>query len=165
MAPAFAPSGRSGPIEPRGSQEAVDVPLLAGGGLAGGAVGLFGGGVLGYTLSGGGRICGDDSCGLLGGVYGAAMGEVVLLPLGVHLANRARGNYGYSLLASAAVGAIGVGLAGATNSTELLLAVPIGQLISSVLIERATSRPKEAASRAAPGEGTSLMVRSSNTDP
>ena len=115
------------------------------GGVTGGTVGLFGGAIIGGTLGGGNSICYDDPCGLEEALLGAVLGESVLLPLGVHLANHSDGNYGYSLLGSLAVGAVGIGLVGATDSAELLLAIPIAQIISSVLIERATSRPKASA--------------------
>lgn len=59
---------------------------------------------------------------------------------GVHLANRRRGNYALSLLASAAIGAAGVLAVDAANDGWPLISVPIAQLISSILIERATAR-------------------------
>jgi hypothetical protein len=119
-----------------------DSPLLFLGGILGGGAGLFGGALAGYHLSGGGRICGDDSCGLYGGVLGAAVGEMALLPLGVHLANGRRGNYGLELLASVAIGVGGSALASDHDSNVWLIAVPVAQLISVVMIERATSRSR-----------------------
>jgi hypothetical protein len=142
-APPLVSGAESGAAVSAGRGSVVVFPWLVVGGLTGGMAGFFGGGYLGYLLSGGDRGCGEEDCGLLGVVYGAAAGESILLPLGVHLANHRRGSYAYSLLASVAVGALGIGLAGATDSAELLLAVPIGQLVSSVLIERATSRRKK----------------------
>ena len=73
-------------------------------------------------------------------MYGAVIGEATLLPLGVHLANHRRGNYGLSLLASAALGAAGVLAVEVANDGWPLIPIPIAQLISSILIERATSR-------------------------
>ena len=115
-------------------------PPLMLGGILGGAAGLLGGGLAGYHLGGGGRLCGDDSCGLYAGVLGAVAGEMALLPLGVHLANHSHGNYGYSLLASVAIGVVGTSAAAKHESGLVLLAVPIVQIVSSILIERATSR-------------------------
>jgi hypothetical protein len=119
-----------------------DSPLLILGGIIGGAAGLYGGALAGYHLSGGDRLCGDDSCGLYAGILGAAVGEMALLPLGVHLANRRRGDYGLDLLASIALGVGGSALASTSDSSVLLIAVPVVQLISVVLIERATSRSR-----------------------
>ena len=117
-----------------------DSPPLVLGGILGGAAGLLGGGLAGYYLGGGGRICGDDSCGLYAGLLGAAAGEMALLPLGVHLASHSHGNYGYSLLASVAIGVVGTSAAAKNDSGLVLHAVPIAQIVSAILIERATSK-------------------------
>lgn len=128
--------------------EALDAPATPGfrpapsavslglGGLVGGAVGTFAGAYLGAKAT-------EDECEdcfLEGLVYGGIAGESALLPLGVHLANGRRGNYGLSLLASAAIAGAGVGLAAATHEEGILLAVPVAQLISAIAIERATGR-------------------------
>lgn len=143
--PPLAPAHAWGGAASTDSGSTVNTAFMVVSGVVGGAAGLFGGAIIGGTLGGGNSICYDDPCGLEEALLGAVLGESVLLPLGVHLANHSHGNYGYSLLGSLAVGAVGIGLAGAIDSTELLLAVPIGQIISSVLIERATSRPKASA--------------------
>ena len=143
QAPALAPGYGFGTTDSLGRSYPVDTPLLVLGGLVGGAAGLLGGGAVGYAFGGGGRLCGDDPCGLEGGLLGAVGGEMLFLPLGVHLANHSRGNYGYSLLASVGLGLLGTGLASTANSGALLLAVPIAQLASSIIIERATSRPRK----------------------
>jgi len=114
-------------------------PLILAG-LGGGTVGLFAGGLAGWQLAGGNSICGDDACGLEGGAYGAIIGESALLPLGVHLANHNRGNYWLSLLASAGIGAAGILAVDAANDGWPLIGVPVAQVISSILIERATAR-------------------------
>ena len=129
-APAGLPSARA--------QASVPGMVLAG--VTSGAIGVFGGGLIGSAVGGGNAICGDDACGLEEAVYGAILGESVTLPLGVHLANRGRGNYGLSLLASVGIGALGILAVDATNDGWPLLAVPVGQLVTSILIERATSR-------------------------
>ncbi|MEO8138993.1 MAG: hypothetical protein ABI742_05065 [Gemmatimonadota bacterium] len=108
-------------------------------GLGGGTVGAFAGGVLGWQLGGGNDICGDDSCGLAGAAYGALIGETTLLPLAIHLANHRHGNYWLSLLASAGISVAGILAVDAANAPGPLIGVPVAQIISSILIERATA--------------------------
>jgi len=78
--------------------------LLALGGLGAATVGTFTGAAIGARLTT--RYPCED-CGLEGLVYGGVAGGSALLPLGVHLANGRRGNYGASLLASLGIGAAG----------------------------------------------------------
>ena len=125
--------------ETRAAPRSGSIPGQVAGGLLGGAVGFVGGAFIGAAIGGGNTICGDDSCGLEEAAYGAVIGEATLLPLGVHLANHRRGNYGLSLLASAAVAGAGLLAVDAANDGWPLIAIPVGQLISSILIERATS--------------------------
>ena len=111
---------------------------LVGGGVLGGAVGLGAGALIGGILGGGNKICGDDPCGLDEAIFGAIGGEVALLPLGVHLANGRRGKYLPSLAVSAAIAGIGIMLSGNGDHGEVMIAVPIAQLIGAILIERGT---------------------------
>jgi hypothetical protein len=110
--------------------------LLLLGGVLGGAAGVLGGAAIGV------KATQDDceNCFFNGLVYGSVAGGSALLPLGVHLANGRRGSYGTSLLASLAIGAAGLGTALATNEGGVMIAVPVLQLVSSVVIERRTSR-------------------------
>lgn len=110
------------------------------GGLAGGVVGFFAGGYTGAMAGGGNRVCGDDPCGLEEAIWGAAAGVSTFIPLGVHLANGRRGRYGAELAASLVVGAVGLGLAYNSNTGVPLLLVPVGQIVTSMLIERAAAR-------------------------
>lgn len=132
-APSLAPA-----VRPAVQREAGTVGLVLAG-LTGGTLGFFGGLYLGSAIGGGNRICGDDACGLEEAAYGAVIGESVLLPLGIHLANHSRGNYGLSLLASAGIAAVGIAAISATDDASPLIAVPIAQIVSSILIERATA--------------------------
>ena len=111
--------------------------LLALSGVLGGAAGLVGGALAGA------RITQDDCeyCGLVGGVYGGIAGWSTGIPLGVHLANGRRGKLLPSLLASLAIGGVGLGAALAADKAELLIPVPVAQLVTSILIERSTSEP------------------------
>lgn len=107
------------------------------GGLVGGTIGFFAGGFLGASL-GNDRNC-EDFCGLEEAVWGAGAGVSTLLPLGVHLANHRRGNFGISLGVSLAIGAVGMGIAFTANNGVPLLFIPLAQLITSVAIEHQSS--------------------------
>jgi hypothetical protein len=113
-----------------------DGGLLAAGGVAGGVVGVFGGAWIGASMA----EHGCEDCGIAEAIYGGIAGGSALLPLGVHLANGRRGRYGPSLLASLAIGAAGFALASATDEWRIMLGVPIAQIVSSIAIERGTSR-------------------------
>ncbi len=111
------------------------------GGLAGGAVGLFAFGFAGALIADSQARDGGDGYEALGGfVLGAVVGESVILPLGVHIANRRQGDYALSLLASAGIAAVGVGLTAAMEDMAIVFlpAIPIAQLITSITIERKT---------------------------
>lgn len=114
----------------------MDPALLVVGGIVGGAVGVFGGGLIGALLTG--NDCED--CAIYGAVYGGAAGGSALLPLGVHVANRERGNLGLSLLSSLAIGGVGLAIALEANEAAVLIPVPVLQIVSSILIERATEK-------------------------
>ncbi|CAN5774388.1 hypothetical protein BH23GEM9_BH23GEM9_25560 [soil metagenome] len=120
--------------------------LLAGGVLGGGA-GLAAGGLIGLVI--GANHCLDegnpDSCHAMEGVvYGGTAGMTLSIPLGVHLANGREGRLAPSLLASAVIAGAGALAIVQTDSDAVLvgavISVPVLQLISSVLIERATTR-------------------------
>ena len=82
----------------------------------------------------------DEYCGLAGALVGASIGSSLTVPLAVHLANRSRGSYGRSVLASAVVGAAGWLLADQMDDATPLLFIPFGQILVSTLIERSTTR-------------------------
>ncbi len=135
-APAPGPAPPGARVEP--ADRGHSTPRLVLGGVLGGGVGLGLGALIGGALGGGDTLCGDDPCGFAEAIFGAIGGEVALLPLGVHLANGRRGNYGLSLLASAGIAAGGLALAGGGDHGEVLAAVPVLQIVSSILIERGT---------------------------
>jgi hypothetical protein len=116
-------------------------PALAAGGLIGGAVGAVGGFYVGALL---GSDDDDDDLDFLGtGVAVGAIGEGLLLPLGVHVANGRRGSYMSSALASLGLAAGGLLALEAAHydppaAPIILIAVPIAQLAASIAIERAT---------------------------
>ena len=109
--------------------------VLALGGVLAGTAGTFGGAWIGNEIT---RDACED-CFLEGVIYGGVAGGSALLPLGVHLANGHRGNYGAALLASLGIGAAGLAVAVASQEGAVMLSVPVLQLISSIAIEHATA--------------------------
>lgn len=99
--------------------------------------GIFAGAVAGAELS-----CAnadpDDWCELGGGLLGATIGEVVMLPLGVHIASD-RSSYGRKLAVSSGVLLVGIALAPVTGGISLLATPPV-QLLAVVGAERAAIR-------------------------
>lgn len=104
--------------------------------VAAGLVARFAGGLAGAALA----DCGGSGCAAAFFV-GAAVGETLALPLGVHLAKGRRGSYLLTTLASVGVTAVGVALAvalgdhGATGQGIAVL-VPVGQLAATIAMER-----------------------------
>jgi hypothetical protein len=123
--------------------DAVTVARLAGAGILGGAIGLFGGAYLGAA------IAHDEDCAecleeLTGALVVGTIGEGLLLPLGVHLANGRRGSYWTSALVSVGLAAAGAGLMEAAHWDPptvpiVAVAVPVAQVATSIAIERATA--------------------------
>lgn len=130
----------SGPPPTLEPAEGRSIPALAGAGLLGGALGLVAGAYVGATLAD------DDAEGfsaLGGAVAGGAIGEALLLPLGVHLAGGRRGSYAASVAAS--LGLVGAGLLAleavhydSPGVPIVVVAVPLAQLVTAVAIERGT---------------------------
>jgi hypothetical protein len=117
--------------QPRPHSEGVLFLAGAGGMIAG----ALGGGFIGVQI--------DEDSGLdaaEGAIIGGLIGTTLATPAAVHLANGRRGNLGRSVLVSALVGGGIFALGWAAESGELVLAAPLAQLITSVVIERNTSR-------------------------
>lgn len=123
------------------------VGVMVLGGIGGGAIGLLAGGYLGAALETA-RCGGEPFCGLAGTIFGGIAGEVLMLPLGVHLANGSRGRYLPAALASAAVGVAGLlVVAAAENASDragmaVAIAVPVAQIATAISIERSTHRAR-----------------------
>jgi hypothetical protein len=126
-------------------ERTASVPAMAAGGLVGGALGLVVFGYMGALIADNQADSGEDLAALGGFVVGGTIGEALMVPLGVHLVNRRRGNYGTAALVSLGIAAGGVALALATEDQAplpgvILVAIPIAQIASSIAIERSTSR-------------------------
>ena len=108
------------------------------GGLLGATVGLFGGAFLG-SASFGQR--GYDAVG--GAIVGAIIGEVLVMPLGVHYGNNRQGKFGLDLLSSAAVAGAGLLMMNTLSADEsFLLLLPVLQIGATVAVERATAHSR-----------------------
>ena len=97
------------------------------------AGGIFAGAVIGSKMSCSGADS-DDWCELGGGLLGATVGELVMLPLGVHIAG-GKVSYGRKLLVSSGVLLGGILMAPVTGGVSLL-AVPPVQLMMTVNMEK-----------------------------
>lgn len=120
------------------------VPALVFAGLVAGGVGMFVGGYSGALITDDPNNY-DDVDFLPGLIWGATLGESVMLPVGVHLANRRQGKVIPAILASTAIGLGGVALAIAAQDRTpvpglILGLTPVAQLAASIAIERATAR-------------------------
>jgi hypothetical protein len=73
-------------------------------------------------------------------LIGPAAGTTLLVPLGVHLANGRKGQYIPNLVVSSGWVLAGVLAAGLTDEPRILWVLPLPQLVSGVLVERATTR-------------------------
>jgi hypothetical protein len=130
--------------------EQQSTPRLAAAGLLGAGIGIAAGRGAGeLALS----DCRHDMCGLgaaLMFLTVAGAGTSTLAPLGVHMANGRKGNYGWSLAASTAIMASGLVLTAAlfeqspTLAQATLVSIPVLQVVSSILIERKTAARRHA---------------------
>lgn len=124
-----------------GSDSQAGTGLMVAAGLLGGAVGFVGGAIVGARL--GTCPSGCEDPGLTESFVGAMIGSGVGIPIGVHLANRGRGNLPGSVGVSVLIGGAGTLLAFATHSFVPVMLAPVAQIITSIGIERAPREPDE----------------------
>ena len=106
------------------------------GGVAGLGVAILGT-HLAYQAGGGGRLCGDDSCGLAAGATALIVLEPILVPAGVHLANRRRGSFAATFFGSLLSGAALLYIGNALDlSEEFVYAGAAAQIAAAVIMER-----------------------------
>lgn len=110
------------------------------------AGGIMAGAVAGQSL----ERCqpGDEFCGLGGAVLGALVGEVLMLPLGVHVSSD-RSSLAAKVRASWAVMLAGFITAAPTGGGSLLL-VPPAQLWATIAVEKRAIRRAESAGATKP---------------
>lgn len=105
---------------------------LAAGGAATGLLGVL----LGSQID---TDC-DQRCLNARGALWPLVGGTVMLPLGVHIANGRKGSLRSGLLAASSWGMLGAVLAGVSDQPRVLWVIAPGQLITTVIVERATTR-------------------------
>lgn len=108
--------------------------LLTVGGAAGGAIGSLVGAKLGEDCT---RRCFNAR-----GALGPLVANTVLIPLGTHLTNRQRGRLVKSFIASAGWAVLATVVGGFTGEDWPVYAVAPGQLLTSVIIERSSTRKR-----------------------
>lgn len=117
-----------------GDTIAPNVGQLAASGLLLGAAGALAGWF----------VIGAASQSLEGALIGATIAESALLPLGVHLGNRSRGNYPEAWILSTALGAAGLLFVFSNYTDDALtlasVVVPLVQLAGSIAVERDVHR-------------------------
>jgi hypothetical protein len=105
-------------------------PVL--GGVLGAAVGFLVGGTVGGRLENRFAPCHCDDPGLAGFIYGAAGGMTLTIPLGVHLFGGSRGRLRDALAGSLLGGALTISIAAMSGDAEVLLLVPVADLVGAL---------------------------------
>jgi hypothetical protein len=112
-------------------------------GLLTGAAGFLIGGLVGAALIGDADDADSWVDALQGAVVGGTVGESLMLPIGVHLANGRRGDLLLSMPASLAIGAGGAWVGRRLERTgriwPVLILTPVAQLAAAIAIERNTA--------------------------
>lgn len=108
------------------------------GGIAGVAVGYMAGGLLSALVACIDTPYDDGDCELGAFVIGGLIASTVTIPIGVHMGNHGRGDLSRDLLVSAAIGAVGLGAAAATENGTVFLFTPLAQVIASIWMEERT---------------------------
>lgn len=116
------------PVEPASSA------LLAASGTAGGALGVY----LGSLID---SDCVHHCLNAKGTLWPLVVGST-MVPLSVHIANGRRGSFLRGFLISSGWAFAGMFAAGAADDPRVLWAIAPGQLISTVLMERSTTRER-----------------------
>jgi hypothetical protein len=125
---AYVPSTIDVPKQP-----SIVFPIL--GGAAGGIAGMYGGVIVGASIEEGPA---DDIT--PGMVYGLLAGEMLLLPVGVHLGNGRKGSFLADLAVSAVIGTTAVFITSSTDDATPLLIGAAAQYAAVVAVERMTAK-------------------------
>jgi hypothetical protein len=120
--------------------EGTDVVALTAGGALGATVGFFGGALLGARVENSFFPCGCDDPGLAGAILGAAAAMALTIPLGVHAFDAGRGDLSKAMLASLAGGFLLTTVALSADVGEVILAVPVAEIVGAVVAELKSRR-------------------------
>ena len=124
------------PVDSPAVRSMVGMERLFLGGLAGMGMAILGT-HLAYQAGGGGRICGDDSCGLAAGLTALLVLEPILVPAGVHLANHRRGSFPGTFFGSLLSGTAALYVGSKLNLGEEFVYVGAAfQIVSAAVLER-----------------------------
>jgi len=115
-------------------QPSIAFPIL--GGAAGGFVGMVGGTVIGASID---QPSDDITPGM---AYGFVAGEMLLLPVGVHVGNGRKGNFLADLAVSAVIGTTAVLVTAVSDDGIPLLIGAAAQYGAVVAVERSTAKAK-----------------------
>ena len=113
-------------------QPSIVFPML--GGAAGAVAGMYGGAFLGASLE---EPAHDITPGM---VYGFLAGEMLLLPVGVHLANGRKGSFLADLAVSVVIGTSAVFATSAMDDGTPLVLGALAQYADVIAVERATAK-------------------------
>ena len=123
-------------LDPRPSRTTASTKSMIVGGMIGGALGAFGGAMVGKALANcGAHPPGSDDCALTGMVIGGLLGEAIGVPIGVNFVANGRNTLARSIPASVGV-TIGSLALGAAGYYAFIPAMPGLQLYTSINIER-----------------------------
>lgn len=118
----------------QGHQPMILLPIL--GGATGGVVGMYGGLVVGASIENDPNS--DDIT--TGMAVGFLAGEMLMLPVGVHLGNGRKGSFLADLAVSTVIGTSAVFLTAASDNGTPILVGAVAQYAAVVAVERATAR-------------------------
>ena len=122
-----------------GHQPNIAFPIVAG--AVGGVAGMYGGLIIGASIEND-PYADDITTGM---ALGFIAGEMLMLPVGVHLGNRRKGSFLADLAVSTVVGAGAIFVTSVSNDGTPLLIGALVQYASVVAVERATARKRLAA--------------------
>src|SRR5690349_14042650 len=139
-----APVGPARVAEDIDHQPTILLPML--GGATGGVVGMYGGLVVGASIENNPNA--DDIT--TGMAVGFLAGEMLMLPVGVHLGNGRKGSFLADLAVSTVIGTSAIFLTASTNDGTPIIIGAAMQYAAVIAVERATARRRlaKAASQA-----------------
>jgi len=109
------------------------------GAAVGDAIGFLAGGLVGRAI-GASNCSGENFCDFGNFFLGATIGTTAMSAVGAHLGSGGRGNLALTALATVGITASLIGISALSGSPVVMISVPIGQIVTSVLFERKTRR-------------------------